>query len=171
LTIVPVGGGAGLAATEIRFDPATRTATFVLPRNAPAGDYTGALRLPVPGGTRDFDLFVLLGDVNGDRAVNGSDFSLFAGSFGRTGLVPFSGTDFTGDGAVNGSDFAILAQGFGRSLPPRAGLVTSEPAAPAPAPASAPAPAPAPAPVSRRRVVRRAAPAPVEAPAIRRPTR
>jgi hypothetical protein len=102
--------------------------------------------------------------------VNGSDFSLFAGSFGRTGLVPFSGTDFTGDGAVNGSDFAILAQGFGRSLPPRAGVVTSEPAAPAPAPAPAPVTAPVTTPVSPRPIVRHRAPTIVKPALVRRPT-
>ena len=58
-----------------------------------------------------------VGDVNGDLAVNGSDFALLAAGFGRT-VAPFAGADFTGDRAIDGSDFALLAGNFGRALPP-----------------------------------------------------
>src|SRR3712207_7202687 len=74
----------------------------------------------------DFSLefFVLGGDVNRDRVVNGSAFALLAGNFGRTGMTYAQG-DLNGDGFVNGTDFALLAGNFGKSVP-----------APAPAPAS-----------------------------------
>ena len=61
--------------------------------------------------------FVLHGDVNLDRTVNGTDFAILAGNFGKTGQTYAAG-DLNGDGSVNGGDFAILAANFGRSLPP-----------------------------------------------------
>jgi hypothetical protein len=60
--------------------------------------------------------YVLAGDINRDRFVNGSDFAILAGNFGKSGR-DYSQGDLTGDGLVNGSDFAILAGRFGRSLP------------------------------------------------------
>jgi hypothetical protein len=60
----------------------------------------------------------LAGDVNGDRAVNGSDFAILASNFGKSGAgMSFATGDLNADGAVNGSDFAILGGGFGKSLP------------------------------------------------------
>src|SRR5688500_8368463 len=56
------------------------------------------------------------GDLNLDGSVNGSDFAILAGNFGKTGMTYPQG-DLTGDGAVNGSDFAILAGNFGKSAP------------------------------------------------------
>ncbi len=56
------------------------------------------------------------GDVNLNGAVNGSDFAILAGNFGKTGMTYLEG-DLNGDGAVNGSDFAILAGSFGKSAP------------------------------------------------------
>jgi hypothetical protein len=67
------------------------------------------------------DFFVLAGDINRDRSVNGTDFALLAASFGRTGTT-FEQGDLNGDGSVNGSDFAILAGNFGRSLPAAQGV-------------------------------------------------
>jgi hypothetical protein len=57
----------------------------------------------------------LPGDVNGDRAVNGSDFAILAGNFGKNGIGS-GGGDFNADNTVNGSDFAILAGNFGKTL-------------------------------------------------------
>jgi lectin-like protein/dockerin type I repeat protein len=57
------------------------------------------------------------GDANLDGFVNGADFALLAGNFGKTGQSWGTG-DFTGDGAVTGTDFALLAGNFGRSAPP-----------------------------------------------------
>jgi hypothetical protein len=58
----------------------------------------------------------LYGDANFDGAVNGSDFALLAGNFGKTGQTWNTG-DFNFDSAVNGSDFALLAGNFGRTIP------------------------------------------------------
>jgi glucose/arabinose dehydrogenase len=55
------------------------------------------------------------GDANLDGSVNGSDFALLAGNFGRTGRAWGEG-DFNDDGSVNGTDFALLAGNFGRNL-------------------------------------------------------
>jgi hypothetical protein len=89
---------------------------------------------------------VLAGDVNGDRAVNGTDFAILAGNFGKTGMT-FAQGDLNGDGSVDGADFAVLAGGFGKALPPVptvAAVGASNPAAtsnsfaPLPAAASVP---------------------------------
>jgi uncharacterized delta-60 repeat protein len=56
------------------------------------------------------------GDLNLDGSVNGSDFAILAGNFGKTGMTYAQG-DLNGDAAVNGSDFAILAGNFGKSAP------------------------------------------------------
>jgi subtilisin-like proprotein convertase family protein len=71
-----------------------------------------------------FDFYVLAGDINRDRTVNGSDFAILAGSFGKTGRTYAQG-DLNGDGSVNGSDFAILAGNFGKSVPAPAAAVTT----------------------------------------------
>jgi hypothetical protein len=63
------------------------------------------------------EIVPLPGDINRDRTVNGSDFAILAGNFGRTG-VTYDRGDLNADGAVDGSDFAILAANFGRTLPP-----------------------------------------------------
>jgi cytochrome c len=84
-------------------------------------EYTGETLLP--------------GDINRDRSVNGTDFAILAGNFGKTGVTYAQG-DLNADGAVNGSDFAILAANFGKSLPPAvkaappAALRAPEPAPP-----------------------------------------
>jgi autotransporter-associated beta strand protein len=59
--------------------------------------------------------YTVTGDANLDAAVNGSDFALLAGNFGKTGQMWPTG-DFNYDGSVNGSDFALLAGNFGKTL-------------------------------------------------------
>jgi hypothetical protein len=104
------------------------------------------------------DFFVLTGDVNRDRSVNGTDFALLAGNFGKTGMSYGQG-DLNGDGAVNGSDFALLAGNFG----------TTVPAPPAQQAVRATAPPPAVVTTRRPPPARRVAPPPKRpAPAIRR---
>jgi lysophospholipase L1-like esterase len=56
----------------------------------------------------------LPGDVNLSGRVDGSDFALLAGNFGRSGREWHEG-DINFDGTVDGSDFALLAGNFGRS--------------------------------------------------------
>jgi hypothetical protein len=113
--------------------------SFDLPPSLADGNYKLTLAAIEDGvgnrlaATYTFDFFVLAGDINRDRRVDGSDFSLLAGNFGRSGMTYGQG-DLTGDGAVNGSDFAILAGNFGKSLPapvPPAALAST------PAPAAA----------------------------------
>jgi hypothetical protein len=69
----------------------------------------------------------LLGDVNGDGLVDGSDLALAAKSLGFYGpnfLYPGSppsplwnpDVDINGDGAVDGLDLVIICKNFGRSL-------------------------------------------------------
>jgi hypothetical protein len=66
----------------------------------------------------------LPGDANRDGRVNGSDFAILAGNFGKTGRTWEQG-DFNGDGTVNGSDFAILSANFGRSVTPVARVASA----------------------------------------------
>jgi hypothetical protein len=63
------------------------------------------------------------GDASLDGRVNGTDFALLAGNFGKTERGWTEG-DFNLDGAVNGSDFALLAGNFGKNVPGVTGLVT-----------------------------------------------
>jgi hypothetical protein len=58
----------------------------------------------------------LPGDANFDGAVNGTDFALLAGNFGKTGQTWNTG-DFNFDSVVNASDFALLAGNFGKTIP------------------------------------------------------
>jgi hypothetical protein len=55
----------------------------------------------------------LFGDANLDGRVNGTDFSILAANFGRSGRT-WAQADFTGDAEVTGADFALLAGNFGR---------------------------------------------------------
>jgi len=109
----------------------------------PAASVTDAAGTPLP---QDFvhEFFVLTGDINRDRAVNGTDFAILAGNFGRSGMTYGQG-DLNGDGSVNGSDFAILAGNFGRLLAPPPPSIAGAPtltATPTATAGSAPAPAP-----------------------------
>jgi hypothetical protein len=75
------------------------------------GDYTlTVFSSQVQGGVQGEDnvtsLFRLFGDVNGDRAVDGFDLTVFRNAFGsvqgNASYVPF--LDFNGDGAIDGAD-------------------------------------------------------------------
>jgi hypothetical protein len=78
-----------------------------------------------------FDFFVLAGDINRDRRVDGADFATLARNFGRRGT--YEKGDLTGEGDVDGSDFAILAGNFGKSVPSApAGVAAVASLAPAP---------------------------------------
>jgi hypothetical protein len=117
--------------TAFQYNAGEHTATFTFPGYPggvlPNGDYRATVRAAdvsdaagnALAGDYSGDFFALAGDVNRDRAVNGSDFALLAANFGKTGRSYAQG-DLTGDGAVNGTDFAILAGNFGRLLQPPA---------------------------------------------------
>jgi hypothetical protein len=140
------------------YDAATRVATFTLPGNMRYGDYRAtiaraAVTAPSGGGLpQDFVLgfFSLPGDLNRDRRVDGTDFAILAGNFGKTGMT-FATGDVNGDGRVDGTDFALLAGHFGKALPnpppvtpqtnlslelgPTTTALVTTPPAPAPTPA------------------------------------
>jgi ELWxxDGT repeat protein len=137
----PVTGaptGAAIVPTGLSYDDPNDIATFTFASGAfPDGNYratlsaarvTDAAGNPLSGDVT-FAFFTLAGDINRDRAVNGTDFAILAGSFGKT-AQSYSTGDLNGDGAVNGSDFALLAGNFGRTLPaPPAAVVAAAPAA------------------------------------------
>jgi hypothetical protein len=163
LTVRDRTTGGAVTPVDFAYDPATRTATFRLPTHLPHGDYRATLAAGATAGgsgtamAGDYvlDFFVLTGDVNRDRSVNGSDFAILAGNFGKTGMT-FDKGDLNGDGNVNGSDFALLAGNFGRALPapPAAAVAAASVTPPAPT-AATPVPATArTAAVTRRRPVR-----------------
>jgi ELWxxDGT repeat protein len=111
------------------YDSAAQTVTFTFPGFAGGALPDGNYRALLPAGAladtagnalgldHTFEFFVLHGDINRDRAVNGTDFAILAGNFGKAGMTYAQG-DLNGDGAVNGSDFAILAGNFGKTVPP-----------------------------------------------------
>ena len=62
-----------------------------------------------------FALHRLYGDVNGDAAVNGFDYSRFRAAYGSTaGSVAYrADLDFNGDGAINGFDYSRFRARYG----------------------------------------------------------
>jgi Dockerin type I domain len=153
LSVVLLGPGGGpVAFLAPAYNGATNTATITFAGAGilPNGNYrltlvaagvTNAAGTPVAANFV-LDFFALTGDVNRDRSVNGTDFAILAGNFGKTGRTYEQG-DLNGDGSVNGSDFALLAGNFGKSVPAPAAqqsvVVSSPPqgAATAPPPRAA----------------------------------
>jgi hypothetical protein len=98
---------------------------FCLP-GVPDGNYTVRIKgktwlsrtvpLTVSGGYGVIDVTLLSGDVNGDDAVNLSDWSELAAAFGSDPSLPNwdSNADLNGDGVVDVTDFSLLAQNFGQ---------------------------------------------------------
>jgi uncharacterized delta-60 repeat protein len=145
LTNLATGQPVGRALT-VSYDAASRRIEVTY-TNQPGPLPNGNYRLLLPAGAvadaaltptvedSILDFFVLAGDINRDRSVNGTDFAILAANFGGTGKTYGEG-DLNGDGAVNGSDFAILAGNFGRSLPAAQGVSAAA------VPVSSPTPAP-----------------------------
>ena len=52
-------------------------------------------------------------DLDADRDTDVLDFSIFAASFGLSGLGPYAFADLDGNGTVDVLDFALFAAGFG----------------------------------------------------------
>jgi hypothetical protein len=157
LIVAAVPGGAAFAPSGYAYDPATNTATFTF-ADLPNGNYRATL---AAAGVSDaagatlvsnnvLNFFILIGDINSDRAVNGTDFAILAGNFGKSGMIYAQG-DLNGDRFVNGSDFALLAGNFGKTVPPPAAAVSPPTAAVTTTPANAaPTRSAPPAPVARR---------------------
>ena len=110
----------------LSYNAANNVATFGIVNNGQLADgnyeatINGAGVADVAGnemnGNRVLFFFVLRGDVNRNRTVDGTDFAILAGSFGKAGQTYGTG-DLSGNGTVDGADFAILAGNFGKSLP------------------------------------------------------
>jgi len=64
----------------------------------------------LPSGTIEI-MYTLLGDINLDGKVNGTDFNILAANF-NTGGDSWDQGDFNYDGKVNGNDFVLLADNF-----------------------------------------------------------
>jgi autotransporter-associated beta strand protein len=59
--------------------------------------------------------YTLYGDINLDGFVNGTDFGILAGNFGKNVTGGWEQGDFTFGGKVNASDFGLLASNFGKT--------------------------------------------------------
>jgi ELWxxDGT repeat protein len=169
VTNVATGERVPVDRVSVSYDPSTHAATFMFPGYPggvlPNGNYRASLPAGAtldPNGNAtaseaSVDFYVLTGDINRDRRVDGSDFALLAGNFGKTGMTYDRG-DINGDGRVDGADFALLAGNFGKVVAPPAPPAASAPPAP-PAPQRARRQAPArvvsPAPTVGRRAVTR----------------
>jgi hypothetical protein len=60
-------------------------------------------------------LFRMLGDANGDGFVDGQDYGIWQGGYGKTGQT-FATGDFNLDGFVDGQDYGIWQSTYGRVL-------------------------------------------------------
>jgi subtilisin-like proprotein convertase family protein/subtilisin family serine protease len=132
VSVSQVGGGS-VAATVVADNsgPATvLTVTFtdtVVNGSLVDGDYAIALdgtqirdlAQNAMGGTSTVNFHRLFGDGNGDRSVNGTDYSQFRFTFGSTtGDANFNAAfDANNDGSINGTDFTQFRTRFGSSLP------------------------------------------------------
>jgi subtilisin-like proprotein convertase family protein len=143
--------GATVAASDLSFSYGSGNVaswTYLRGGFLPDGNYRAtipaAAAADVAGNTLvadfTFDFFVLAGDINRDRAVNGSDFAILAGNFGKSGMTYAQG-DLNGDAAVNGSDFALLAGNFWRTVPAPAAALTAAKTSPETATLASPTPA------------------------------
>jgi fibronectin-binding autotransporter adhesin len=73
----------------------------------------------IPSGEIEIS-YTLYGDINQDGVVNGTDFGILAGNFGKTVTGGWEQGDLNYDGTVNGTDFGLLAGNFGKSATGRA---------------------------------------------------
>lgn len=70
---------------------------------------------------------VLIGDYNGDLAIDAADYTVFRDTLGET-VIPFSGADGDGDGEITQADFDVWVGAFGGdasavAVPEPAGLL------------------------------------------------
>jgi autotransporter-associated beta strand protein len=74
----------------------------------------GSVFARIPSGEIELS-YTLYGDINQDGAVNGTDFGILAGNFGKNVTGGWEDGDLTYAGSVNGTDFGLLAGNFGKS--------------------------------------------------------
>jgi uncharacterized membrane protein len=122
LQLRKVGSNTLIPVTLASYD-ANNVATFTINGALSDGNY----RATVPAGSvadaagnllpadYSIDFFVLTGDANHDRSVNGLDFNSLASNYGKSGMS-FSQGDFNSDGSVNSLDFAALSSKFNASV-------------------------------------------------------
>ncbi|MHB9049161.1 MAG: Ig-like domain-containing protein [Pirellulales bacterium] len=140
LTLVNRDSGAAVNVTGVTptYDPATQTATWNLSGIAlEDGYYRATLNAGgifdvagnfLAGGNYPIEFFRLLGDTDGNAAIDIFDVAKVQVNYGQTsGMSPAEG-DFDGNGTVDIFDVALLQVQYGKTLAP-----------PAPAPAAAPA--------------------------------
>jgi hypothetical protein len=127
-----VPGDAAVALANLTYDATANTAVLTFSGVLPNGNYRATL---TGAGVQDragnalaadnvLDFYYLAGDINRDRAVDSSDFSILATNFGRAGQSYANG-DLNGDGRVDSSDFSILASNFGQRVPAPAPMASS----------------------------------------------
>jgi len=111
--------GAGLEAGSLADGNYTLSVFGATARVGPNGPILDADGDDIPGGDFAFQIHRLLGDVNGDKTVNGVDLAMFRGAFGTTTGGPgyLDYLDLNGDGAINGLDLAQYRTRFGTTLP------------------------------------------------------
>src|SRR5205085_6313937 len=88
LTVSP----GGVVASNVDWNPGTKTATFTLPLPLANGDYIASLNgMATQNSSGDamaanypLAFFVLIGDANRDRAVNALDFNVLATHYGAS---------------------------------------------------------------------------------------
>jgi hypothetical protein len=138
---VTTGATVEVSQSDFAYDPATRTAMWTFRPRLPDGNYAATLGGDAIAAAQPaqftFEFFLLTGDLNHDRSVNGGDFALLARNFGKSAMTYDQG-DLNGDGNVNGADFSLLAANFGRTLPPPApnAIAAARAAAPAALPST-----------------------------------
>ncbi|HWP41111.1 MAG TPA: Ig-like domain-containing protein, partial [Tepidisphaeraceae bacterium] len=114
-----------IAPTGYSYEPASNTATFVLPAGLADGNYRATLAgsgVTDPAGNplaedHLLDFFVLAGDANHDRTVNSRDLYALAANWMQSGRT-FSQGNFNYDGIVNVADQEILIQNWQMKLAP-----------------------------------------------------
>ncbi len=134
LKLTNLTSGAGVAATSLAYDPATRTAVFAFAGPLPDGRYRarllsaevadlGAVPLDgnadgAPGGDYAFDFVHRAGDADHDGDVDFNDLVALAQNYDTAGGRTFSQGDYNYDGNVDFHDLVVLAQRYDTSLPP-----------------------------------------------------
>jgi len=117
VVVTPLATGVGGTVTG-KWDAAegnNTTLTAQLPNILAGNAYVNFHTTEFPGGEIRGQIVCanLLGDLSGDRTVNGVDLAIFSQHFGLsgTGLA----ADLNHDNVVNGLDLAIFSQSFGRT--------------------------------------------------------
>jgi hypothetical protein len=73
-----------------------------------------------PDGQVRYDVFRLLGDLNGDGAVTSADVVLERNQIsGYGGAVPTTDGDINGDSLVDMNDYVAIRKLLGHALPPK----------------------------------------------------